>query len=206
MSDALQEVLKVASAEGFLTPTAAAGGVEHSRGFLRTGGATDFQPPAEALALDLGSGGGLPGLVLAGLTACRWVLLDRATRRCTFLTWAVRELGLEGRVEVLCSDAVEAGRGSLRGSATLVTARGFAGPAVTAECAAPFLASGGSLVVSEPPDASPRWPVESLELLGLSDTGSWRTGSGSYRALAATGPCPEVYPRRHARQVADPLF
>ena len=49
--------------------------------------------------LDLGSGGGIPGLVLAG----RWpeatvVLLDGSQRRTDFLAWAVSELGWSDRV------------------------------------------------------------------------------------------------------------
>ena len=41
----------------------------------------------------------------------------------------------------------------LRGQFDLVTARSFGRPAVTAECAAPFLRREGLLVVSEPPDS-----------------------------------------------------
>ena len=39
----------------------------------------------EDLAIDLGTGGGLPGLVLSTFTNCFWLLTDRGERRCDFL-------------------------------------------------------------------------------------------------------------------------
>lgn len=50
--------------------------------------------------LDLGSGGGLPGLVLAIVSSdkspdTRFDLVDSDQRKCTFLRQAVRELGLQ---------------------------------------------------------------------------------------------------------------
>lgn len=178
----------------------------------------------EDVAVDLGTGGGVPGLVLATLTSCRWILVDRGDRRVTFLGWAVRQLGLEDRVEVRLADAVGLSArggaggalGELRGAVSLVTARGFAPPGPTAECAAPLLSEAGVLVVSEPPgtagvgSGTPRWPTEGLSELGLCDLGGWTCdladGPAGYRAMVRVEPCPERFPRRFARQMADPLF
>ena len=46
-------------------------------------------------AVDLGSGGGIPGLVLArhGWPRCRWQLLEAGARRSDFLRQAVADLG-----------------------------------------------------------------------------------------------------------------
>lgn len=141
---------------------AAAGGV--TAGGAAVGGVTSDAPPAASLhphahparVLDLGSGGGLPGLVLAALWP--WatvVLLDAQHRRTVFLCEAVRRLGLHTRVQVVNGRAEVLGRDeTLRASFDSVVARAFGRPAVTAECAAPFLRVGGVLVVSEPP-ASP---------------------------------------------------
>lgn len=207
MSGGVEDVLDAAVTEGFMTPSAAADGVVHSTGFLRP---VDGCPPIHLesgqLGVDLGTGGGLPGLILAGLTGGRWVLVDRGGRRCEFLTWAVRELGMATRVEVLCADVVDVARGPLRGQASLVTARSFASPSITAECGAPLLAQGGRLVVSEPPEAESRWPAEALGLLGLTDEGGWHTGTAGYRALVRNGECPDRYPRRSRRRAASPLF
>jgi 16S rRNA (guanine527-N7)-methyltransferase len=120
--------------------------------------------------LDLGSGGGLPGLVLAthrpGLDL---TLLEARQRACRFLREAVTRLGLAG-VAVVEARAEEAARRSdLRGTYEAVVARSFGPPPVTAECAVAFLRVGGSLIVSEPPEEphQERWPAEGLETLGF---------------------------------------
>ncbi len=119
--------------------------------------------------LDLGSGGGLPGLVLAEThPALDLVLLDSVTRRCRFLREAASQLDLRHRVEVVEERAETAARRpALRGTFDVVVARSFGPPAVTAECAVGFLRLGGSLVVSEPPEAGNRWNPEALADLGL---------------------------------------
>ena len=54
--------------------------------------------------VDLGSGGGLPGIPLAILRPrSQVVLVDRSEKKCRFLSTAVRELGLEN-VQVLALD------------------------------------------------------------------------------------------------------
>ena len=224
MTTPVEEILDAAVVEGFLTPLAAAEGPAHSAGFLRFGGLGDpgvapgpdvasgipVDLDAETIAVDLGTGGGVPGLVLATLTSNRWVLVDRGDRRCTFLRWAVRELGIADRVEVHAMDAVSVARGDLRGRAGLVTARSFAAPGPTAECAAPLLALDGVLVVSEPPGGDGgswnRWDPEALDQLGMVDLGGWRHGGAGYRAMRSTGTCPSRFPRRFRRQLAGPLF
>lgn len=225
MTVTVEEILDRAVLEGYLTPVVAAEGPAHSAGFLRFGpldgvsspsgwsvlhGSGVAGPPAGALAVDLGTGGGIPGLVLATLTMCRWVLVDRGERRGSFLRWAVRRLCLGDRVEVVVADAVEVGRGPLRGKANLVTARGFAPPGPTAECGAPLLLPGGLLVVSEPPDTTRgqagRWEDGGLRTLGLEDRGGWYTGLAGYRAMELVADCPDRFPRRFNRQTADPLI
>ena len=136
MTTPVEEILDAAVAEGFLTPLVAAEGPAHSAGFLPFGGLGDpgvvpgpdvaagvpVALDSATIAVDLGTGGGVPGLVLATLTSNRWVLVDRGDRRCTFLRWAVRELGIADRVEVHAVDAASVDRGELRGRAGLVTA------------------------------------------------------------------------------------
>src|SRR5690606_17211507 len=127
--------------------------------------------------LDLGSGGGVPGLVLAVRRPdLDVVLLDAMSRRCTFLEAAAAELGLAGRVRVVCERAEVAARDpELRGTFDVVVARSFAAPPVTAECAAGFLRVGGRLLVSEPPDhtGEERWPAAPLDELGLTVGRRW---------------------------------
>ncbi len=147
-------------------------------------------------ALDLGSGGGLPGLALAlQWPSSRWVLLDAMHRRADFLRMTVEELELAERVTVHEDRAETAGRDvGLRGTFDLVTARSFGRPAVTAECGAPFLRLGGVLLVSEPPDAGERW--SGCEELGLADQGVAEGATTHIRRLELLAPCPDRYPRR----------
>lgn len=158
--------------------------------------------------LDLGSGGGLPGLPLAlALPDREWVLLDGSVTRCTFLSEAIEELGITDRVSVVPSRAEEAGRhAALRFSFGAVIARSFAAPAVTAECGAPFLKAGGVLIVAEPPEASPaRWPEEGLATVGLV-RGERVAEPSAYQVLRQDVPCPDRYPRRVGIPAKRPLF
>jgi len=108
------------------------------------------------------------------------------------------------------ADAVDVGRGPLRGKANLVTARSFGPPGPTAECGAPLLLPGGFLVVSEPPDETHgqagRWEDGGLRAMGLKDWGGWHTGQAGYRAMQLVADCPNRFPRRFSRQISDPLI
>ncbi len=119
---------------------------------------------------DLGSGAGVPGLVLAALAwpDARAVLVESQDRRIQHLRRAVEVLGCGDRVEVHAGRAEEAGRRQLRETFDVVVARSFGPPAVVAECAVALLRPGGALYVSEPPiTRSDRWPPDRLAELGF---------------------------------------
>ncbi|WP_420606654.1 16S rRNA (guanine(527)-N(7))-methyltransferase RsmG [Novosphingopyxis sp.] len=59
--------------------------------------------PSGAPVIDLGSGPGLPGLVLAIVRDRAFKLVESRKRRCAFLTNATGELGLKN-VSVICHD------------------------------------------------------------------------------------------------------
>jgi 16S rRNA (guanine527-N7)-methyltransferase len=205
----LLEVLERSRSLGFLGPGSVRVHLDHAAGF-----AAGIER-APLRFLDLGSGGGVPGLVLAR----RWpesrvVLLDARERRCAFLREAAQDLRLGERVAVLWARAEEAGhRDDLRRRFDLVVARGFGPPAVTAECGAPFLEVGGTLAVSEPPlddDAvavtdRARWAPAGLARLGLAEGRSWTDGY-RYQALDQIEPCPQQYARRAGIPAKRPLF
>ena len=160
-----------------------------------------------AHALDLGTGIGIPGLALAGfLPATRWTLLDAAQRRVRLLADIVEDLGWTDRVSVVHARAEVAGRvPELRGAFDVVIARSFGGPAVTAECAAPFVRLGGRIVVTEPPGRSAgRWPDDGLAELGL-ERGE-AIARPHAQVLTARSPVPERFPRRPGRAAARPLW
>lgn len=158
-------------------------------------------PQGQLMVVDLGSGGGVPGLVMASRRDdIQLVLVDSQQRRCAFLRQAVTTLGLSDRVRVVEDRAELAARADgLRERADVVVARSFGPPAVTAECAVGFLRVGGHLVVSEPPDGEStarRWPVEGLEALGLSPAVPCaRDGEGTFVRMVKTRH-DERWPRR----------
>lgn len=200
----LREVLEQAREQGFLGPGPVDGHIEHAAGFVQAAGA---QRPERVV--DLGSGGGVPGLVVAlawpDATVC---LLDSSERRAMFLAGAASALGIESRVIVANARAEDAGRDpAWRGQADLVVARSFGPPAVTAECAAPLLCVGGRLVVSEPPpDDADRWPAEGLAVLGMRPAGRFEQAFSRFQVVRQDEPCPERFPRRVGVPAKRPLF
>lgn len=187
---------------GFLGPGPVDDHLQHARGFAEVVG------QAPAAVVDLGSGGGVPGLVLASLwPSTRFVLLDSAERRTAFLDEAVTGLGWGPRVEVVRLRAEVAGREHrFRGQFPVVVSRSFGSPPVTAECAAPLLAVGGVLVVSEPPDAAAaeaRWAGVAAVGLRLAER---RTAGAGYAVLRQESSCPDRFPRREGVPAKRPLW
>jgi 16S rRNA (guanine527-N7)-methyltransferase len=201
----LVEVLDEARRLGFLGPGPVEDHLQHSLGFVSAG-----TLGAHGVVIDLGSGGGVPGLVLAlAWPESSVMLLDANERRTGFLLDAVERLGLASpRVEVVRDRAEVTGRQHRwRGRADLVVARAFGPPAVVAECAAPLLAQDGRLVVSEPPEGGhQRWPQEGLSILGLAAGAPERHEGRWYRVLAQRAPCPDRFPRRAGVPRKRPLF
>jgi 16S rRNA (guanine527-N7)-methyltransferase len=204
--DRLVAVLERARRVGFLGPGPVADHLRHAIGFE---GALGPMPDVGPCTLaDLGSGGGIPGLVLAVRSpALHVVLVEAGRRRADHLEAAVAELGLGDRVRVVAERAEVFARTAL-GVFDGVVARGFARPAATAECAAPLLRLGGVLVTSEPPEPDPeRWPAGGLAELGLRADGLLDlAGRGHFHRCVLEAPCPERYPRRVGVPEKRPLW
>jgi 16S rRNA (guanine527-N7)-methyltransferase len=202
---ALLEVLEESRALGLLGPGPVERQYEHSRDLAAAIG------PFAGRFLDLGSGGGLPGLVLAEhWPEAQGTLLDVHQRRCVFLEAALARLDLDPRFEIACGRAERLARETrLRGRFDLVVARSFAAPSVTAECAAGFLRPGGQLVVTEPPDTSSveaRWPPDEMAQLGFGALTGIRHGqTGAIRAVLE-GQASERWPRREGVPGKRPLW
>lgn len=201
---ALVERLRRSRDLGYLGPGPVDDHITHALGFAAQ------MSTAPTSGVDLGSGGGIPGLVLAALAwpTTRWTLLDASARRCIFLTAAVDELGLAKRVTVAHGRAEDHGRDPrTRAGADLVVSRSFGAPAVTAECGAPLLAVGGHLIVSEPPGGGggDRWPAAGLAQLGLVPM-SGVAVPASYAVFIASRPCPDRFPRRPGVPGKRPLW
>jgi 16S rRNA (guanine527-N7)-methyltransferase len=197
---AVLQILGRSQELGFLGPGPLEPQVDRSLAFTQIG-------PAPGRLLDLGSGGGLPGFVLAfAWPDTALVLLDGSVRRCAFLSSVVVDLGWEERITVVAERAELTGRSALRATIDLVVARGFGPAAVTAECAAPLLRVDGQLVVSEPPGGAPeRWPADELATLGL-EVGERVAEPVALQVLRQVRVCPDRFPRRVGIPNKRPLF
>lgn len=206
VAEALTTTLAEARLLGFLGPGPVVDQIERALAFTALAGL------APELAVDLGTGGGVPGLVLAvAWPTSRWLLVDSNQRRCRWLESAVRHLDLGSRCDVVCERAEVVARGASRQGADLVTARSFAPPSPTAECAAPLLRLGGLLLAADPPEIDDmRWPPSGLAILGLVLDVSVRVGTpagpASLSRLVSVSSCPELYPRRVGLPFKRPLF
>ena len=159
----LHEVLGAAQQAGFLGDRPIVEVVAHARHFVEALSGTDGS------IVDLGAGGGVPGLVVAfDRPDLRVTLIDRRTKRTDFLVRMVRRLGWTEGVDVLAAEAdhVAATQGQAFDAAV---ARGFGPPEVTLRTASGLVRAGGLVIVSEPPtgDSGERWSRELLAETGL---------------------------------------
>lgn len=212
---ALGLLLSGARELGFLGPGPVSDQIARSVAFAAAAGT-----PPEGPAMDLGSGGGLPGLVLALVwPGSNWLLIDSNQRRALWLRESISALGVAERVEVVCERAELVARSTRRHQARLVTARSFGPPAATAECAAGLLSLGACLLVADPPAVADRpggtqqpvrWPQDGLSRLGLElgpgEVVATVAGPVSFSRIFAVSVCAELYPRRVGVPFKRPIF
>jgi hypothetical protein len=200
MDEAVLGALAEARALGFLGPGPLDAHVASARAFATALGAIDGR------VLDLGSGGGVPGLLLAAwYPDVAWTLLDQHRRRTSFLARMVAALGWVGRVDVVRAPAEDAAHDpARRAQFAAVTSRSFGPPAVTAEVGAAFLVPEGRLLVAEPPSVDPsRWPDEGLAGLGLVRDAS---ADGGIAVLRRAGDLASDRPRRWRQLQQHPAW
>jgi 16S rRNA (guanine527-N7)-methyltransferase len=165
MDEHLLETLRDAQRFGFFGSRPIEQAAQHARGFVDALGHLE---PGHHL-VDLGSGGGLPGLVLADAYRDGVItLIDRRQKRTDFLRRAAMRLGYD-HVEVITADVsdliaeVDAGN---RPPFDAATARGFGPPSVTLSMACALIGPDGRIVISEPPSGD-RWDPELIRSLGV---------------------------------------
>jgi 16S rRNA (guanine527-N7)-methyltransferase len=206
----VQGALRRSAELGFLGGMPIEDQIDHALGFVYS--AESEAGTAPRRVVDLGSGGGVPGLILLSCwPGSHVVLMDSNDRRTEFLSEVVEGLGTQTDGEVLRSRAEDMGRTpSRREQFDLVTSRSFGPPGVTAECGAPLLRIGGLMIVSEPPGqdlGNRRWPPAELEQLGLQPSTKVRFNEAfGYQVLLKSSETSERYPRRVGIPAKRPLF
>jgi 16S rRNA (guanine527-N7)-methyltransferase len=162
---------------------------------------------------DLGSGAGLPGLVLAAeLPEARLDLIESVSRKCEFLREAIRRMGLSN-AEVVCRRSEDWARGAGREAYETVTARAVGPLSTLAELASPLLEEGGFLVAwkgvrsaeeeAAAARAADRVAMESLEIRSVRPFSESR--DRHIHLLRKNGPTPNGLPRRAGMAAKRPF-
>lgn len=169
---------------------------------------------ATSRVMDVGAGGGFPGLPLKlAFPSIHLVLIDSAGKKAAFLEHLVSLLKLDG-VEVLTGRAEDlAHRPGLRESFDLVLARGLARLPVLLEYSLPFCRTGGKTVAHKHGglDEELKSAARALETLGgrlVSEVPVQVTGLTDNRVLVVVEKMtatPEMYPRRTGVPAKRPL-
>ena len=165
-----------------------------------------------ARALDLGTGGGVPGLVLAmARPGVAWLLVDSVRKKADAVAGLIDALGLPN-ADTRAERAETLGRGAERETFDLVTARACAALPVLAEYALPLLRVGGTLlawkgaVTAEEMDGG---GAASAELGGGQPTvvpaGFDTLGDHRFVVVRKERPTTDRYPRRPGEPARRPL-
>ncbi len=148
--------------------------------------AVDVVRAYEGPIVDVGSGGGAPGIPLAVALAEREVtLLESSRRKCAFLERWARELP---NVQVVCGRAEEQPVDSWG----VAVAKALASPPVAAEWCLPLVAAGGAAVLFVGPSAEADRVARVAEQLAAELAES----PPGLLVLRKLGPTPEGFPRR----------
>ena len=149
----------------------------------------------EGPIVDVGSGGGTPGIPLAAsLSDRRVTLLEAERRKCEFLEQWRAELP---NIEVIWGRAEEQ---PLEGYGVAV-AKALAPPYVAAEWCLPLVGEGGSVVLWVGPTAD----AERVATVAARVGGELTEAAGGFLVLRKTGPTPPGFPRRSGMAKKRPL-
>ena len=174
--------------------------------------AEDLEGAAFDRCVDVGSGGGFPGLVIAVVRpALEMHLVEPLQKRARLLRELAGELGL-GNVTVHAARAEDAARGPLRGSAGLVTARAVAPLRELIEYTAPFAAGDGLLALpkgsglgDELAEAGAAMSELGVSLAAVVPMRAAISQNVRVALLRRRGAIPDRYPRRAGIPAKRPL-
>ncbi len=161
--------------------------------------------------VDVGSGGGLPGLPLKiARPDLSMTLVEADQSKAAFLVQACAALGLRD-VDVVARRAEEVGRDpAYRESFDLAVARALAPMPILAELCLPLVRVGGRLIAQKTEQEDVEAARHAIEVLGGSLVGSSAAPSGARRrgtvvVVEKTRSTPDAYPRRPGVPSRKPL-
>jgi 16S rRNA (guanine527-N7)-methyltransferase len=164
----LLAALTIAQRVGVTGETDLVAAVAHARAFVRC---LEEVPTGSSL-VDLGSGGGLPGIVIAhDRPDLRVTLVERRRSRADLLVRMAGRISRDrpsdgGRIRVTSEDAERIA--TPPDGFDAATARSFGPPEVTLRTAVDLVRAGGLVVISDPPtDVATRWTPELLARCGV---------------------------------------
>jgi 16S rRNA (guanine527-N7)-methyltransferase len=161
--------------------------------------------------VDVGSGGGLPGLPLKIVRPdLELTLIEADQDKAAFLVHACAELGLEG-VNVVARRAEDAGHDPrLREAFDIAVARALAPLPVLAELCLGLVRVGGRLLAQKTEGEATRTGERAIEIMGGTVIAVHAAPSGARHAgtvvvIGKTRPTPDAYPRRRGVPNRKPL-
>lgn len=176
--------------------------------------ALELEPLRSAARIaDLGSGAGLPGLVIAAhLPDARVDMIESVGRKCEFIREAIAAMGL-GKAAVVCRRSEDWARGEGREAYDVVTARAVTSLAVLAELASPLLHRDGVLAAwkgardpeeeAELERAAPQLAMVAAEIRSVRPYPASR--DRHIHLLRKNGPTPNGLPRRAGMAAKRPF-
>ena len=176
----------------------------------------ELQSPEQPLHwIDVGTGGGFPGLAIAiALPKARVTLLDSVGRKTAAVEAMANTLGLADRVRVRTERIETTGRdGAFRGSFDRAVARAVAAAPVVAEYLVPLLNTDGQALLYRgqwnDTDAVPFNKALRLLQARLVEVQHRQLpndrGTRHLLRVQPTGPCPRSYPRAVGTPSREPL-
>jgi 16S rRNA (guanine527-N7)-methyltransferase len=140
--------------------------------------------------VDVGSGGGSPGLPLAAARPdLRFDLLESARKKCDFLTRWTSEFE---NASVVCARAEQHARGPGRDAYGTALARALAPPPVAAEWCLPLVAPGGQAILFVGPSVD----EAAVGRAAAQIAAEIEDAPAGFLLLRKTAPTPERFPRR----------
>lgn len=207
--DALTLLPYLAEVEEMAAEAAGEGDEEDEEGEDEVGAGNKKEAREPVRVIDVGSGGGVPGLPLAiVMPHLAFTLLEPTGKKAEFLRRSVAALGLKN-VEVICDRAERrAGMGQpLRESFDAAVVRAVGKLAEIVELCVGFVKVHGVLLAikGEKADEELDEAESALETLSLDHAGTTETPTGRVVALVKTQRTPKVYPRADGEPKRRPL-